>query len=197
MKKIGIKMIAGCILLVFFAINSFGQTTTKTTKDGGKRVAKVEKTKVPKAVTDVWIGEYPGSTYDNWYGYPAYNDYLSNWYYDWDNYDYNPYVYTDYPEDYVVEYNLNSVPYKSVYSKEGKKIATHKTLTSDLPKAVTAAISNSAYKTWKLGKEKEEIFKDKDTDKLKVYKVVLTKGNEKHTLYFQADGQLLKDKKVA
>jgi hypothetical protein len=76
-------------------------------------------------------------------------------------------------------------------------VATHKVLTSDLPKAVSATVSKGEYKTWKLGKDKEEIFKDSDKDQLKVYKVTVEKGKEKHTLFIQSDGKLLKDKKVS
>jgi len=48
-----------------------------------------------------------------------------------------------------------------------------------------------------LGKDKEEIFRDPDLDKLKVYRVKVSLGVKKHTLYFQADGTLLKDKKAS
>ena len=46
-------------------------------------------------------------------------------------------------------------------------------------------------------KKKEEIFKEKKTDKMKVYRVTVEKGKEKHNLFYQADGRLLKDKKVS
>jgi hypothetical protein len=51
--------------------------------------------------------------------------------------------------------------------------------------------------SWTVGKDKEELFKDKDTDQMKVYKVSVSKGNEKRTLYFQQDRKMLKDVKVA
>jgi len=97
------------------------------------------------------------------------------------------------PENYVVEFVKVKVPYKAVYSKTGQKIAIHRALTSDLPKAVSAVISKGQYKTWKVGTDKEEIFKDTDKDKLKVYKVDVENGKEKRMLYFQQDGRLLKD----
>lgn len=166
-------------------------TATDTSKSGDKKTAtRLDSNKIPKAVTDAYLKEYPYTAYSNWYGYPYYD---ANYWYDSD-----PFLYTsDYPENYVVEFNKDSVPYKSVYDKTGKKIATHKVSTSDLPKAVAASIDNGEYKTWTLGKDKEEIFRDKDTDQLKVYKVNVEKGAEKHTLYFQQDGQLLKDKKLS
>jgi len=198
MKTVKIKLIAGCVLFAIFAMNSFGQTTTKatkkvspaTTKDSIKRAEKIEKNKVPKEVTDVYIKEYPISSNERWYGYPEY-DYNNYWYDDPSN------VYSEYPAYYVIESVTDNIPYKVVYSKTGKKIAVHKSLKSDLPKAVSATIANSKYKTWKLVNEKEEIFKDTDKDKIKVYKVDVVSGKEEHILFIQTDGKLLKDKKVS
>ena len=184
MKKIITKVIAGSVLLTFFAVSSFGQTTAKA--DAKKKV-KIEKTKVPKAVTETFYVDYPVTAYESWYGYPTFDNDLY-WY------DYDPYFYSnDSPEYYVVDFTKDNTPYKAVYNKSGKKISVHKKLT-DLPSAVSSAISAGEYKTWTVGKDKEEIFKDKDSDQLKVYKVDVEKGNEKHRLYFQPDGKLLKDK---
>lgn len=194
MKRMSFKMIVACSLLAFFAINSYGQTPTKSSKGDEKKVAKLEKSKVPKEITDIYFRDYPGITYFDWYGFPSY-DYGPYWYDDW--YDYGPYSYIDIPEYYVVEFNKDSTATKAIYSKTGGKVATHKVLTSDLPKAVSATVSKGEYKTWKLGKDKEEIFKDSDKDQLKVYKVTVEKGKEKHTLFIQSDGKLLKDKKVS
>ena len=191
MKKLNIKVIAACLSLVFFAMTSFGQATSKTTKEAVKKPVTIEKNKVPKEVTETFYKEYPVRTYENWYGYPSFN-YQTYWY------DYDPYLYSnEYPEYYIVGFNKDNIPYNAVYSKKGEKIAIHKSLTSDIPKAVSSAISKSEYKAWKIGKEKEEIFKDKESDQLKVYKVAVEKGKEKHYLFFQSDGKLLKDKKVS
>jgi hypothetical protein len=173
---------------------SFGQATTKTAKETGKTPVKLEKTKVPKEITEPYYKEYPGAVYENWYGYPAY-DYRNDWYDNW--YDYGPYSYIDYPEYYVVEFTKDNTPHKVIYSKTGTKVAIHRSLKSEIPKAVSEAISKGEYKTWKLEKDKEEIFKDTDKDQMKVYKVTVEKGKEKHTLFFQPDGKLLKDKKVS
>jgi hypothetical protein len=194
MKKSNVKIIAGCILFAFFAMTSFGQVTTKTNKEALKKPVKLEKSKVPKPVTESYYREYPVTTYDNWYGYPAYN-YQNDWYDNW--FDYGPYSYTEFPEYYIVESTKDNTPYKAIYDKTGAKIAVHKILKSDLPKAVLATISKGEYKTWKMANDKEEIFKDKESDQMKVYKVVVEKGTEKHNLFFQADGKLLKDKKVS
>jgi hypothetical protein len=190
-KRKGIRMIVGCLVLISFAINSFGQTTTATTKAATKKDAKLDKAKVPKVVTDMYFNEYPVTTDENWYGYPAWND-GDYWY------DYDPDLFTDgYGNNYVVQFNQNSIPYTVFYSASGKKIATHKTAISDLPTPISLAINKGIYKTWKLGKDKEEIFRDPDLDKLKVYRVKVSLGVKKHTLYFQADGTLLKDKKAS
>jgi len=187
MKKIITKVIAGSALLTFFAVSSFAQTASTTTKADGKKRVKIEKNKVPKVVTETFYVDYPVTTYESWYGYPTFDNDLY-WY------DYDPFFYSnDYPEYYVVDFTKDNTPYKAVYNKSGKKIAIHKKL-SDLPKAVLSAISSGAYKTWTVAKDKEEIFKDKDSDQLKVYKVEVEKGKEKHALYFQPDGKLLKDK---
>lgn len=194
MKTNGIKMVAACIVFASLAISSFGQTAKSTSKEKKIKV-KVEKNKVPKEVTEIFYMEYPTRVYEDWYGYPAY-DYADNWYYDW--YDDEPYLNAEYPEIYVVEFTSDNTPHKAVYSKAGKKIAIHKkSNVTNLPMAVSSAISKGEYKTWKVGTESEEIFKDKAADQLKVYKVHVEKGKEKHTLFFQPDGKLLKDKKIS
>ena len=210
MKTLKTKAIAGFVLFVFFAMSTFAQAPTKTTKesmkkpvqkenmnkpmqkDNMKKPVKIEKTKVPKEVTETFYMEYPEDMYgEYWYGYPDYN-YDSYWYDSW----YDPYVYTDEPEYYIVDFTMDNAPMKAVYSKAGKKVAVHKNV-MNIPKPVTDAISKSDYKAWTVGKEKEEIFKDKKTDKMKVYRVTVEKGKEKHNLFYQADGKLLKDKKLS
>ena len=189
MKTLMVKATVASILLAFFAMSSFGQATKNTTDAAAKSKAKIAKTKVPKEVTSSFYVDYPVTTYENWYDYPAF-DYSNDWIDDY------PYYYSDYPENYVVEFTANNTPAKTIYSKAGKKIATHKAVNS-IPQAISTAIINGQYKTWKVGKDKEEIFKDTDKDQMKVYKVNVLKGTEKHTLYFQPDGKLLKDKKVS
>ena len=48
-----------------------------------------------------------------------------------------------------------------------------------------------------MAQEKEQIFKDSRIDQIKVYRVVMEKGDKKHTLYFQQNGKMLKDVKVS
>lgn len=166
------------------------QANSNDTSNVAKGKAKLDKNKVPKTVTDLFYADYPVTKFTDYYGYPSF-DYVNDWY----GYDPSLYV-NDYPETYVIDFAVDSTGYKAVYDKNGKKVAIHKAV-SALPQTISTALSQGAYKDWAIGKDKEEIFKDKDADKLKVYKVSVTKGNESHTLYFQPDGKLLKDKKAA
>jgi hypothetical protein len=190
MKNKIIKVIALSILTATFALNSFGQTTVKTTEECGKKPTKIEKKKVPTVVTETYFREYPVTTYESWLGYPVFTN-ENDWY------GYNPYLYSnEYPEYYIVEFTKDKTPHKVIYSKAGKKVATHKKLNADVPKAISLALSKGEYGTWKLGKEKEEIFKDSDKDDLKIYKVEVEKGKEKHILFYASNGDLLKDKTI-
>ena len=100
---------------------------------------------------------------------------------------------TESPEYYVVEFTESAVPNKVIYSRSGKKIATHRKLNSPLPKKVTTSIRNSEYKNRKLLNDKEELFKDGDADNMKVYKVEVEKGKEKHILLYLINRKLLTD----
>jgi hypothetical protein len=187
MKTIGIKMIVGCISLASIAMNSFGQDTMTTTKKGGKKTAKVMKVKVPKVVTDLYIVEYPSTTSETWYGYSSLDES------DLFGYDTTLYI-VGKPEYYVVEFTKEETPHKAIYSKSGKKIATSNRLKGNLPKAISDALANGAYKDWTVKAEKEEM--RRDSDKKKVYKVVVEKGKEKHALFYELDGKLVKDRKI-
>jgi hypothetical protein len=192
MKTINFKVLIGSllVLLMCLTLKTFGQTTTpKVTKKADKKVVKIEKSKIPIVVTETYIKEYPKTLHETWYGYPAFVDE-----YDW--YGYDPYLYSsEYPEYYVVEFTEGTTPQKVIYSKSGKKIATHKNLAA-IPAAILTAISVGEYKTWKIGKSKEEIFKDADADELKIYKVEVEKGKERHFLFYQASGNLVRDRKL-
>ncbi len=171
----------GCIFLSFLAVESFGQ---------GKKPAKLDVVKVPKVVTETYIIEYPMTDYYGWYGYPAFSN-ESDWY------GYDPYLMGgEYPEYYIVEFTKDKTPYKVIYSKNGKKIATHKGMQRDLPKAVSDAINKGIYKSWLITKEREEILREKDTDNFKVFKIVVEKAGERHALFYQSDGTLLIDRKL-
>lgn len=171
---------------------AYSQTTEKTNESNAKKPEKIAKAKIPVAVTETYYREFPlaATTYEHWYGYPEFK-YENDWY------GYNPYLYDyEHPEYYVVEFTKDKVPHKVIYSKAGKKIATHKKITSDLPMAVSSALNKSEYSTWKIEKDKEEIFRDTEMDKMKVYKVEVEKGKEKHHLFYSSEGVLLKDKTI-
>jgi hypothetical protein len=166
-------------------------TTTAKAVQTTNIKTKLDKTKIPKKVTELFYVDYPATTVsdERWYGYPTFD--TSDWY------DYNPYLFANAdPDTYLVEFTMDSTTHRAIYTKTGEKLAIH-TIISDLPATVSAAIKKSAYKTWAIDKEKEEIFKDKDSDKLKVYKVKVETGSQAHILYFLGDGRLMKDKKVS
>lgn len=167
-------------------------TPAKEVKMGKHKKEKthIEKAKLPKVVTETFITEFPVVTNESWFGYPKF-DLETDWYYQ------DPYMYTvENPEFYVVEFTKDNVKHKAIYSKTGKKIAVHKKLTSELPKTISNAIAKSKYATWKIAKEREVIFRDLEMDKIKTYKAVVEKGKEKHALYYNTEGELLKDKPI-
>ena len=216
MKTIGIKIIAGSVLAASCVLSACDQTSKgknedqsaptsvadrndQTSTKGGETSA-LDTADVPKRVSSAFYKDYPAIEQERWFGLPPYdygNDYGNDdtWYDSW--YDYNPYGYQKNPEYFLVKYNQDNAPHQAVYSKSGEKVAVHKKITADLPEAIATAISKSDYKTWKVESEKEEIFKDKDSDQLKVYRVNVENGTKKHALYFQPDGTLLKDQKVS
>ena len=165
---------------------------TKEVKMGKSKKEKkqVDKSKLPKVVTETFIAEFPIVTNETWFGYPKF-DLQRDWYY------HNPYLYgVENPEFYVVEFVKNNVKHKVIYSKVGEKIAVHKKTTAELPKLIVTAIEKSKYGSWKIAKEKEVIFRDLELDKIKTYKAIVENGKEKHVLYYSSAGTLLKDKAI-
>ena len=192
MKTKTFKIMALCVVALTESFIAYSQTTIKTNESCAKKPEQIAKAKIPVVVTETYYREFPlaATTYENWYGYPEFK-YENDWY------GYNPYLYEyEHPEYYVVEFTKDKVPHKVIYSKAGKKIATHKKITSDLPMAVSSALNKSEYSTWKIEKDKEEIFRDTEMDKIKVYKVEVEKGKEKHYLFYSSEGVLLKDKTI-
>ncbi len=74
-----------CLLLFSFQANS-KTNKNKTTKKAVKKNGLIEKTKIPKVVTETFIMEYPSVVNEGWYGYPYY-DFNNDWY------GYDPYLY--------------------------------------------------------------------------------------------------------
>ena len=173
-------------ILAFMTTNIVAQNPKHKTKSHSKAIAKA---KVPKVVSEAFIMEYPVTESEMWYGYPSFGDGL-NWY------DYNPgYYYNEYPENYIVEYVKEQTPHKAIYTKEGKKIAEHHPVKSDvIPVAVSEAMKKGAYKNWKETAEKEEIIKVENSEK--VYRMTVEKNGERHHVFYDVNGKLLKDKKV-
>jgi hypothetical protein len=185
------KAIVSMLLGMALIFNAFGQITPPPNEQVGRMPEKMDRSTVPPAVLDRYSIDYPSTTYESWYGYPSYEyNNGTSWYI------YTPPSYTgaavSNPEFYVVEFTADKTPYKVVYNKEGKKISTYKTSNSELPKRVINAMKKGPYKDWVVTKEKEEIWRE--SDKGKVYKVVVEKDNERHALYYREDGKLLKDK---
>jgi len=178
------------------AMSSAGTTSATMATDttmAPKTRTKLDKAKVPAAVTQLFYSDYPQASVadDSWYGYPTF-DYANDWY------DYDPDLYTtDHPDAYVIEFTSDSIRHRVVYTKAGKKVASHMIMTADLPTPVLSAISTGIYKDWTLGKERELVFKNKNTDKEKVYRVSVKMGMQKHVLYYGPTGKLIQDKKMA
>src|ERR1035437_5543676 len=110
MKTISIKMIAGCVLIAFFAINSFCQVPNNTVLTP----TKLDKTQIPNEVSEPYYREYPKTNDENWYGYPNY-DYGDYWYDNW--YDNAPYPYAKDSVYYIIESSKDNAHYKAIYSK--------------------------------------------------------------------------------
>jgi hypothetical protein len=201
MKITSVKMIAGCVLLAALSMDAMAQMTPNSNpsytpstptpiQESGTMPDRYDANKVPGQVTDQYRNDYPGVTNNSWYAYPAFSDET-----DW--YGYNPYTAPgDNPEYYVSDFKKDNRSYRVIYDKNGKRIATHRTYMGELPKAVSDAMHKGMYKNWVVTKEKEEMYKDKYTDKTKVYRIVVEKGTEKHALYYQSDGTLVKDKNL-
>jgi hypothetical protein len=191
METINVKAMAGCFLLALISMNSFGQTFPISNGDTSQMQTKLDRNKLPKAVTDAFYSQYPLAADGDWRAYLSFAG-GTKWY------EFDPYHYAaDGGDNYAIEFNIKDTAFRAIYAQDGTKIASHKAMTWDMPAAVTDAINNGQYKSWSVNKDKEEIFKDSDSDKLKVYKVTVAKGSEKHTLYFRQDGKMLKDTKAA
>lgn len=207
MKNQIIKSFALGTLLVFFSLSVFSQSLASNSYTDSLSFANNDKANIPKTVTDAFVKQYPATTNETWSTFPA-DGYTNEWYNDSysteanaSNEEANSST-EEAPSNsntekyYVVEFTSDETDHKSIYSTDGAKIATHRVSTEDVPKPVSDAIARGLYKYWDMTAEKKEIFKDKQTDAMKVYKVEVSKKNEKRVLYYQADGKLLKDKKV-
>lgn len=177
--------------LVFSAFAQSGAPMT-TIEEGGKQPNPILDTvDVPAVVRNIYIIEYPTYRYSDWYGYPTFTE-SSDWYtYDPDKY--TPKGTT--PEYYVSEYNNDGMPNRVLYTKTGKKISSHRHLkANELPAAVSKAFEKSSYVNWQIVGGKLEIINH--NDKSKVYKITVKNNYEKHSLFYDEKGKLMKDKKI-
>ena len=192
MKNLSQKMCVVGIILFAITFQSFAQAPMVSVQEGGKKPNTMEKAKIPTQVMATHIKECPLPTTMNeyWYGYPDFTN-ESDWY----GYNYDLYSNVN-PSYYIVTLFKDQKNCRIMYAKNGKKVATHRSYTSVLPLAIAKAIQAGNYKNWDMTGENEEIFKDKDSDQLKIYKVVVQKGTEKYALFYMADGRFLKENKI-
>lgn len=188
-KGIKIMMVPVLAFLLGTCLVASAQAPMTEIDKGGKMPNKaLDESKVPLSVKQQFTTDYPMVKTYYWYGYPAIVDSS------WTDYDSQSYVTEGPIEYYVTEYVVNEVPSKTVYSKSGKKVSTHKSVKDhEIPVAVTNAIKKGKYSGWKIASEKEELMKD--SDKKKLYKVIVEKSGETHVLCYDASGKLIKDKK--
>ena len=180
------QSLSGCFIFLLITSTIYGQAASASDSGIAKNSVKLDIKKVPKVVTEIFNKQFPVKSEVDWYGYPQFDN-GSDWY------EYDPSYYSNQnPENYVVEFTHNDTLDKVVYTKNGQKIATHRRLNAVLPAKITDAIRKSVYKTWSIGNDKEEIFKDSKSDQIKVYRVTVRKENKRHTLYFQDNGKLLR-----
>jgi hypothetical protein len=187
-----LKRLTTCTVMVLIAMYAVAQdpkTPLTPIGEEGRLPDQLEKKNVPDIVTQNYYRDYPSATVESWYVYPEYT-YMDGT--DW--YVYSPSLVGGAPEYYLVEFTTDKTPHKVVYSKTGQRMSTYRGMSSNLPKPVTDALKKSSYKSWKIVNEKEEIWRE--SDKKKVYKIVVEKEKEKHALYYQEDGKLLKDKNL-
>jgi len=187
-----VKSAIGGLIIACFSGQMMAQAPMIAIEDGGKKpIQKLDTAAVPQAVRTVYYIEYPAVAMYDWYGYastPMINE----------CYDYDSGINMSkdgMPEYYVSEFKVNDTPHKAIYTKAGKKVATHKNLkNATFPMVVFKSFEKSKYKNWKETDDKIEIIKE--ADKSKLYKMTVTKGKEKHSLYFDEKGKMVKDVKL-
>ncbi len=184
-----IKFLA-CIIFTTISVKSLAQDTQVPVEKAKAVTTYVETSQVPAIIIEKYNKEYPLRTLEVWNGYPELLE-ESDWF------GCNPYLYNCInPKYYVVEFTNDKIPYRVVYSLEGKKVAVHRSMNTKTIKAIANSIMKTKYKDWKIAKAQEEIFKGDDADKLVVYKIEVTKGDKVHYLFYKANGTLIKDKEI-
>lgn len=83
----------------------------------------------------------------------------------------------------------------AVYTPEGKLIRSREKLEDfEPPKSILAGLEKGQYKDWKIEKD-AHIIKDKNNKIQEHYVLRLQKGNERKTVYFDKDGNMLTNKR--
>jgi hypothetical protein len=178
----------GCLVAATLALPVAGQTIIISRISSSP--VKKDSISVPVAITRNYELDNPLASHIHWFAYPSFDNDVA-WY------DYNPDLNTKAVTDnYSVEFVKGKTHQKAIYGRNGKKIATHGPLTSVLPAAISASIRNGIYKHWVLSNHKEQISQESNKDVV-YYKLLIQKGGQKHTLFFLANGTLVKDKKTA
>jgi hypothetical protein len=185
MKAIKSIILVGCLSLAFISLHASGIASQKGKKESDLKPNEMHRDSVPAVVTDLYLLEYPKTSHECWYAYPVFN-HANEWYGN------APECYgSDNPEYYFVEFSKHGVAHKVIYNIKGTRIATSRTMESDLPHEVMGTLLSSHYKHWKLSHHREEMFRE--SDKTIVYKLIVERGTQKHALYFKLDGRFIKD----
>jgi hypothetical protein len=184
-----IKLIIS-VLFVAMSLNTKAQDSKLPTQVVKAVTTSIESSKVPLVITESHHKEFPETLNETWYGYPEFSD-------DSDWYGCDPNLYTcDQPKYYIADFINHKKHYKVIYSITGVKISTHISMSDKIINAIAKTLVKSEYKDWMITNAQEEIFRDTDIDKLIVYKLIATKGNKIHYLFYKADGTLILAKKI-
>jgi hypothetical protein len=192
MENKSLPAITVCLLSAILSLSACGDHFSMNETKAGTISAKLDTAGVPKVVTESFNKTFPATTYVDWYSYPSF-DKSADWY------QYEPTYFSNKPSDnyFIAEFTHKDTVARAVYDKSGQKIALHQQFKGDLPKAIMDSIKNSDYQSWTIGPDKEQVFRDSEMDQMKIYRLVMEKGDKKHTIYFQPNGKMLKDVKVS
>lgn len=92
---------------------------------------------------------------------------------------------------YKAAFSVGKRDYKVTFDNKGNWVSTavKDIPANELPKKIQEGIDNSEFKNWEVGK-----FETAETTQETTYKVGVRKGIKMHELYFDEEGNLLRDK---
>jgi hypothetical protein len=179
MKKLILFLISSLIL--FFPV-----IAQEVTEEVPEEVFTLKRGNIPQAVLKTADEFFKGATQIKWGVFP--NELKS---YGWvKNKNYNEPI-----DHYEITMNSsNGSTVDAVFESTGELIR-YRTVTKNVPppSVIMKAIINSPYKDWTIIKD-TEIIKDYQNKIAEHYAVKLEKGNQKKTLYYTMDGNLLTNK---